>query len=614
MILLLRLPLRMGMRLKISLAFFLISTAVSIGLAIASYAILQNKLIRELQGRALNISGIGSLAVDRAALGRLHKIASQSHDLSPARVREIELSADYRLISEQLNRIRDREKRLLRFVYIVMPGANEAEAVYLVDADVLEAIESPENENETAAEKNADADADADEDEASEDDVSHFASPLDVTEFPVMQRALREKKEFVERDFFYDEEFDVNSFSAYAPILAADGSLLGLLCVDMVDTDVRAALSDVSRLSFWAVFGALALALITSIVLGTFFTRGILELEAVVQRFGRRDFQARAVVRSGDEVGRLGVSFNSMAQTIEDHSQELQNLLTAYSRFVPQDFLRLLEKKSILDVRLGDQVQREMTVLFSDIRSFTTLSESMTPRESFEFINSYLKLVGPEVREHGGVIDKYIGDAVMALYPRSPDDAVNSALAILGAVREFNRTNSVTKLEDILRIGIGIHTGVLMLGTVGEAERMDSTVIADAVNLASRIEGLTRSYGASLIVSEATMMALSDRERMTYRFLDRVQVKGKQEAVAIYEICDGDDPEALAAKRRTRKAYTTAVRHYRAGEFARALEILQSIDEEYLDVAIELYIARCERLLADGVPANWKGVVVLENK
>jgi GAF domain-containing protein len=163
---------------------------------------------------------------------------------------------------------------------------------------------------------------------------------------------------------------------------------------------------------------------------------------------------------------------------------EMARINRSYGRFIPHEFLSFLGRDSILDVQLGDQVLKRMTVLFADIREFTAISERLTPKESFDFLNGYLRRVGPIVRLHNGFIDKYIGDAVMALFPGTGADAVRAALAIQREVAAYNRERGAMDAEP-LRIGIGIHTGDLMLGTVGEEERMESTVISDAVNLAT---------------------------------------------------------------------------------------------------------------------------------
>ncbi|MGF1534978.1 MAG: ATP-binding protein, partial [Elainellaceae cyanobacterium] len=183
---------------------------------------------------------------------------------------------------------------------------------------------------------------------------------------------------------------------------------------------------------------------------------------------------------------------------------ELSKTSLAYARFVPHEFLNLLGRDRILDVKLGDQKQANMTIMFADIRSFTALSEQMTPKESFEFLNSYLAEVSPVIRQYGGFVDKYIGDAVMAIFPNAPDDAIQAAISIQRQVSQYNQARQAGG-EAAIAIGIGIHTGSLILGTIGEEERMESTVISDAVNLAARLEKLTKLYGAGIIVSAQTL-------------------------------------------------------------------------------------------------------------
>ena len=173
-------------------------------------------------------------------------------------------------------------------------------------------------------------------------------------------------------------------------------------------------------------------------------------------------------------------------------------------RFVPSDLLKILGREDIITVRLGDQVQREMTILFLDIRAFTRLSETLSPKENFDFLNRYFKSINPIVKEHFGFIDKYIGDAVMALFPERPEDALNAAIALVSELQKFNQTLMEQGGKPI-SIGIGAHTGKLMLRTIGNEDRMEGTVISEAVNLASRIEGISKFFGVSVVTSQETL-------------------------------------------------------------------------------------------------------------
>src|SRR5919199_1889366 len=233
-------------------------------------------------------------------------------------------------------------------------------------------------------------------------------------------------------------------------------------------------------------------------------------------------------------------------------TNELYQLNQAFSRFVPRQFLQLLDKKSVVDVQLGDSVQQEMSVLFSDIRDFTTLSESMTPQENFQFINAYLSRMESAIIENQGFIDKYIGDAIMALFGGTADEAVKAGISMLQRLWDYNQHRIKSGYAPI---NIGINTGSLMLGTVGGKHRMDSTVISDAVNLASRLEGLTKKYGVSLLISHQTLARLHNPMEYSLRFVEQVKVKGKSKAVAIFEVLDGEPPEVREAKLATKSIF-----------------------------------------------------------
>lgn len=244
----------------------------------------------------------------------------------------------------------------------------------------------------------------------------------------------------------------------------------------------------------------------------------------------------QAIANTGrrDEIGQLARSFDSMRGAVRRTILDLKQTNLSIERFVPHAFLSIIGKPSIVEVELGDNKRERMSILFSDIRRFTTLSEAMTPDENFAFINAYLERMGPVIRDHGGFIDKYIGDAIMALFPGA-DDAVRAGLAMLGALDSFNDVRRAAGLDPIA-IGVGINTGLLMLGTIGERDRMDGTVIADAVNLAARVESLTKDYGAPLLISEYTLHELADPAAYDIRPVDVVVVKGKTKPVGIYAV------------------------------------------------------------------------------
>ena len=297
---------------------------------------------------------------------------------------------------------------------------------------------------------------------------------------------------------------------------------------------------------------------------------------------------------------------------VEVLSDELRELNISYQRFVPAEFLRFLEKESILQIQLGDQVKTSMSILFSDTRSFTALSETMTPAENFNFLNGFFKRAAPLIREHNGVIDKYIGDAIMALFPTAPTDALAAAVRMRGLLEEYNEKRARDGFSPI-NIGIGIHTGEMMLGTVGEERRMETTVISDAVNLASRLEGLTKLYRAGILASGATVAASG--AKFQTRLLGLVQVKGKLGAVAVHEVLDGEPARVREGKLATQGDFQAGLERYQAGRFKEASELFRRALAIFADdAAAALYLERSEHLLVHGAPADWDGIERREAK
>ena len=273
-------------------------------------------------------------------------------------------------------------------------------------------------------------------------------------------------------------------------------------------------------------------------------------------------------------------------------NMELQ-LTDAAARFVPHEFLSFLGYESLVDVQLGEAVEKEMSILFADIRNFTSLSETMILEDNFKFINAYLSRMEPMISENNGFIDKYIGDAIMALFGGGADDAVRAGIAMLERLNDYNTTRQRPERPP-LKIGIGINTGSLMLGIVGGQHHLDTTVISDAVNLASRIEGLTKIYGTPLLISHDTFLQLEDTNRYLIRLIDRVSVHGKSEKVSVFEVFDADPPDIRNAKLKERTHFEKAVLLYHVQHYSEAKILfehcLHNIQE---DRPCEIYLERC---------------------
>ncbi|MEM9485952.1 MAG: adenylate/guanylate cyclase domain-containing protein [Cyanobacteria bacterium P01_F01_bin.116] len=292
-------------------------------------------------------------------------------------------------------------------------------------------------------------------------------------------------------------------------------------------------------------------------------------------------------------------------RNLKKFTDELFQINQSLSQFVPQQFMQLLGQDSITDVQLGDQVEREMSILFADIRGFTSMSEQMAPAETFEFINSFFQLMEPAIRKNYGFIDKYIGDAIMALFSLSADDAIMAGLEMLQRLDRYNQRRILSGKQAI-EIGIGINTGELILGTVGGYQRMDSTVIGDAVNLAARIEGCTKDYGVTLLISEETLGCLKRTKNFARRLVDQVTLRGKSCSTRVYEIFESDDEVLKGQKLATQDRFEAAIGDYHRQSFAQALKGFQyCLGQAPQDKVAQVYADRCKQVI-EGSLMNWR--------
>ncbi|MBN1695893.1 MAG: adenylate/guanylate cyclase domain-containing protein [Spirochaetales bacterium] len=296
---------------------------------------------------------------------------------------------------------------------------------------------------------------------------------------------------------------------------------------------------------------------------------------------------------------------------------ELTQQKDAFFRFVPTQFLSLLGKQSAVDISLGDSLERSMSVLFSDIKEFTSLSEVLSPEENFQLLNSYLLRMESPITDNLGFVDKYVGDAIMALFSESSAEAADersmssgdrAVAAAIGMRRQLDEYNKYKAMENEkpLNMGIGINTGPLMLGTVGSQRRLDTTVIGDSVNLASRLERLTRLYFCSIIISEQTYNNLTEPGSILIREIDYVKVKGKNQACKIYEVYEADDDKIKENKLRTKDIILAGIERYRAKRFREALTYFKEAKELYArDYIPLLYIKRCITFIKTPPPPDW---------
>lgn len=292
-------------------------------------------------------------------------------------------------------------------------------------------------------------------------------------------------------------------------------------------------------------------------------------------------------------------------------TKQTQLQLEMFKRYVPQQFLECLSKKDILDIHLGDHVQKEMSILFTDIRNFSRISEILTSEEIYSFVNNYLSYVEPAIDAHNGFVDKFVGDAIMALF-FNPEDALLAALDIQKAIKRFNDDFNDEKYHPISS-GIGLHTGSLMLGIVGVENRLQSTVIADAVNTASRIEDITSKIGGLIIASGDFVDKLRETSpNLTedhFRYLGKVLVKGKKQILPVYEIFSMENDLQAGHKISTKKIFVEGLNLFFNKEFAEScVKFKAVVMENPEDKFAHIYLNLAAKYMLDGVPDDWEGI------
>jgi class 3 adenylate cyclase/HAMP domain-containing protein len=337
------------------------------------------------------------------------------------------------------------------------------------------------------------------------------------------------------------------------------------------------------------------------------------------------DLSKKVEVRYRDEIGELGHTFNLMTEQLgkadelvkgfalqavvaQHKEQKIRNI---FQKYVPKNVIDQLfaHPESLL---VGED--RVLALLFSDIRGFTTISEKMQPNEVVESLNAYFRLMVDVIMSNAGIVDKYMGDAIMAFYgaPVMTGDeahqAVKSAFEMIDALRDFNVWQA-NRGRPEFRTGIGINYGLVTVGNIGSERKMDYTVIGDMVNVASRLEGLTKLYKQSLIFSESVAQKVSGTFRC--RLLDRVVVKGKSSGAGIYTAKRTLTDEEEKAWQASEEGMNLYFARDFPGAVARYRSVLDVLPD---DVPAALLLQRCTDFIKTPPPADWTGAAVMKEK
>lgn len=286
----------------------------------------------------------------------------------------------------------------------------------------------------------------------------------------------------------------------------------------------------------------------------------------------------------------------------------------ATNRFVPHEFIQLLGRNSVVELQRGDMAEQNVHVMFSDIRDYTSLAEDMTPRENFQFVNALAGKVGPIVKRHQGMINQYLGDTIMMLFLQKADHGVRTGIEVLRMISEYNDERTLQGRKPI-KLGIGLHSGPLMMGIIGDDFRTDAAIISDTVNTASRMEGLTKHFNVNFILSGDTLMKLDDRDLFNLRYLGKVQVKGKFNTLDIYECFDGDTDAQITLKKSSLQNFHAGIEAYYAKDLQAARRYFDDVyQHNNSDLTAFGFLHKILGYMVNGLPEHWSGVEVMVSK
>lgn len=536
--------------------------------------ILRHNLFVETREQLGNVVQLGALGLPVAQVKELKGLLP-TQPLTPEYSLKVEAGPAFRQVSDSLNFLRDSHSGLVLFAYILTPGPQPGSALFLADADTLKARQDLHRVG------------------SSDMPLTPYGQPYDISQLPTVLSAFSDKRLTIGTQFVPDPAFNTNSLMGLAPIVDPQtGELVAYLGADISDARFNSFTTQFFLTASLVSGILLILNLIISLLLAQGLSKPLKRLSQAAQALGSGDFLVRSRSKSFiQEIHELSQNFNQTATALEDYSQRWRTLNNAFERFVPKDLIQMVNSEGWTRIKLGEQSQSHVTILFLGIYDFDRLVRGMAPHEVFGFVNGLMMRIAPLIREFGGVVDKFLGRGIMAVFPNSADQAVQAAIRILSMVVMLNLERREAR-RDRLSLGIGIHSGSVMTGTIGDNQFMSATVISDAVNLASRVEGLNHRFGTHLLITKDTLDQIKDLDEFNIRYLGYTQVKGRIETVGTYEVFDADAAELFETKMQSREHIEHIMRCLNRGELTEAAAFTEQLLPLYPSDPVLQYLHR----------------------
>lgn len=344
----------------------------------------------------------------------------------------------------------------------------------------------------------------------------------------------------------------------------------------------------------------LGAAIIVSIIIISVFlssiTKKIRLIVDVINQLVRKEFTARTHLKGKDEISYLGTSIDYLAQYFDNYQSKINNLFVSAQKSVPKDLFKLFSKKDISEIGLGNAVEKELTLIYSDLEEYISLTTAFSPEKKLESINNYYKDISPIIKKSNGILDNFSIEGYITLFKDSTDSAIQSALDIIQKINEENRKRFN---EENLQIPLymGIHSGKVTIGTIGFENRMEGVIIGADVQLAKRVQGIAKIYKSQLIITEYSYQKILFRNSFNLRFIDQLPIKNTKQNMRLYEVFNHLNEDEIEKRLNTKLEFEKAVLLFYEKDFKNAkIKFLECLNQNPDDNIIKVYLKRLQKM------------------